>query len=562
MKFSELEYSRPDFEKKFAELEKLIADFQNATTKEEQFEVLKKVDKLESTIATNYSLAHVRNTIDTNDEFYKAEMEYLLPNLTIMKEKALPLEVAMVNSPFKDYLIEKIGDVPFINAELAIKSFSPECTELAKEESKLVHEYQQMYAKLTVEFDGKTMPLPLLGPYKESLDREVRKAAYIAEGKCFDAVQDKLDDIFDKLVKNRTAQAKIMGCDNFVQLGYMRRRRNCYDNSAVAVFKNQVVSEIVPVVKEIQKNQMKRTEMSELKFYDLPYTFKDGAPKPQVSSEEIIASGKQMYLEMMPETAEFIKVMYDNELFDLYSKDGKAPGGYCTNFGDYKYPFVFANFNDTAHDVDVLTHEMGHAFNSFRGFKNFELSMMNEYSMEIAETHSMAMEFLTAPWHHLFFKQDAAKYKLAHVEGALTFIPYGCQVDEFQEVVYANPDLTPEERNQKWLEIEKRFRPGIEYDEIPFYGRGAGWQRQLHIYMYPFYYIDYCMAQTMALQFYAKFLENKEEAYKMYVDFVDLGGTKTFVDIIKTTGFLSPLEDGSIKSIMDRLKVWLAENQI
>ncbi len=562
MKFSEMPYSRPNFEELLNAIKALTKEFAGAKSADEQFELLVKFENTLKEYQTQGSLAHVRNTINTNDEFYKTEMDFYNENGAVLQEYYIEFMNGMLNSEFKEELKKIIGDIPFINAELQAKAFSSEIVELVKEEKKLTHEYQGIYAKLTADFDGKKLPIPMLGPYKESTDRETRKKAFIAEGIAFDSVKEQFDEIFDKLVKNRTQQAKKLGYKNYVELGYIRRQRNCYTNKEVAVFKKQVLQEIVPVVNEIRQIQKKRIEIDELKFYDLPLTFKDGAATPQASSEEIMAAGKKMYEEMCPETAEFIKVMYDNDLFDVLSKDGKAPGGYCTSFVKYKYPFIFSNFNGTAGDVDVLTHEAGHAFAGYRNMRDFKLRMMSEYSMEIAETHSMSMEFLTTPWHELFFKDQTAKYKLSHAEDALIFIPYGSQVDEFQEQIYANPNLTPDERHAKWLEVESKFRPGIDYDEVPFYSRGAGWQRQLHIFMYPFYYIDYCMAQTMALQFFAQFLKDSDKALKMYIDFVKLGGSKTFVDIIKTTGFKSPIEDGSIKEIVKVLKKWLEENQI
>ncbi len=562
MKFSEMPYSRPNFEELIKAIKVLTKEFSDAKSADEQYKLLVKFENTLQEYQTQGSLAHVRNTINTNDEYYKAEMDFYNEKGAVLQEYYIDFMKAMLNSEFKDELKKKIGDIPFINAELEAKAFSPEIVELVKEEKKLTHEYQGIYAKLTADFDGKKLPIPMLGPYKESTDRETRKKAFTAEGIAFDSVKEKFDEIFDKLVKNRTQQAKKLGYENYVELGYIRRQRNCYTNKEVGVFKRQVLEEIVPVVNDIRQTQKKRIELDELKFYDLPLTFKDGAATPQATSDEIMAAGRKMYEEMSPETAEFIKLMYDNDLFDVLSKDGKAPGGYCTAFVKYKYPFIFSNFNGTAGDVDVLTHEAGHAFAGYRNMRDFELRMMSDYSMEIAETHSMSMEFLTTPWHELFFKDQTAKYKLSHAEDALIFIPYGSQVDEFQEQIYANPNLTPDERHAKWLEVESKFRPGIDYDEVPFYSRGAGWQRQLHIFMYPFYYIDYCMAQTMALQFFAQFLKDSDKALKMYIDFVKLGGSKTFVDIIKTTGFKSPLEDGSIKEIVQVLKKWLAENQV
>ena len=222
--------------------------------------------------------------------------------------------------------------------------------------------------------------------------------------------------------------------------------------------------------------------MEKLAFYDEPISFADGNAVPEGTPDEILAAGKKMYQELSPETAEFIDFMFENELFDVLSRDGKAPGGYCTEIADYKSPFIFSNFNATAGDVDVLTHEAGHAFEAYRAFKQELPSLLHSPTIEACECHSMSMEFLTAPWHHLFFGKQTDKYELGHCEDALVFIPYGCMVDEFQHKVYENPGMTPEQRNELWLSLEKKYRPWIDFDDLPFYSRGGGWQRQLHIY--------------------------------------------------------------------------------
>ena len=263
-----------------------------------------------------------------------------------------------------------------------------------------------------------------------------------------------------------------------------------------------------------------------------------------------------MYEELSPETRDFIHLMFDNELFDVLAKDGKAPGGYCTSLPDYQCPFIFSNFNGTSGDVDVLTHEAGHAFADFIASQTMAVRALSCPTMEGAETHSMSMEFLTAPWHHLFFGELTDKYELSHAEDALLFIPYGCLVDHFQEEVYRHPEMTPEERNQKWLELEGRYRPYINFDGLPFYGRGAGWQRQLHIYLYPFYYIDYCMAQVMSLQFYALSLEDREKAWEKYMAFVRQGGTKTFVDLAHSVDLRSPIDQGCVKDVCQAAFQW------
>ena len=450
----------------------------------------------------------------------------------------------------------------FKNLEIAARSFSPAIVELMQEENKLVSEYQNLYASATVEFDGKTMPLPLLGPYKQDPDRAVRKAAYEADAKFFDSHREELDTLYDKLVKVRDAQAKKMGLHNYIPLGYDRMGRNCYTAKDVAAFRDQIAEDMVPIVAKVKEAQRRRIGVEKLAFYDEPISFADGNAVPEGTPDEILAAGKKMYQELSPETAEFIDFMFENELFDVLARDGKAPGGYCTEIADYKSPFIFSNFNATAGDVDVLTHEAGHAFEAYRAFKQELPSLLHSPTIEACECHSMSMEFLTAPWHHLFFGKQTDKYELGHCEDALVFIPYGCMVDEFQHKVYENPEMTPEQRNELWLSLEKKYRPWIDFDNLPFYSRGGGWQRQLHIYEVPLYYIDYCMAQTVAFQFWNLSRENYAEAWKRYMTFVDKAGTATFAELVESAGLKVPYHAGCIKEIGESISRWLEEHEL
>lgn len=559
MKFNEMPYKRPDVEALLSNLEDAAKRFEAAGSAEEQLDILREVEQMSSTFETMGTIAYIRYSIDTRDPFYEAEQAFYDEVSPRLSEKSQLLALAMVNSKFRPELEQALGEVSFINTEMQIKSFSPEIIGLMQEENALTSEYQKLYASAKIDFDGKVVTIAQLGSYKQSPDRAVRKAAVEAEGRFFDENREKFDEIFDKLVKNRTEQAKKLGYENFVELGYLRRQRNCYGPADVATFRRQIIEDVVPVVNKIKDEQKKRIGVDDFKFYDNGFIFPDGNPTPKGTPEELLAAGKQMYTEMSPETAEFIEQMFDMDLFDVVAKEGKAPGGYCTQIADYRCPFIFSNFNGTAGDVDVLTHEAGHAFAAFMSYKTIDWAMNRSPSMEGCETHSMTMEFLTSPWHHLFFKEDTAKYERSHAEDALIFLPYGTMVDHFQEIVYAHPELTPEERNAEWAKLEKIYRPYIDFDNLPFYGRGAGWQRQLHIYLYPFYYIDYCMAQAMSLEFFDLFLRDQSKAWQTYLDFVKLGGTKTFVGLIEAVGMKSPLKAGTLGEVARGLEGWLAK---
>ena len=421
--------------------------------------------------------------------------------------------------------------------------------------------YIKLYASVKVEFDGKTLTLAQLGPYKQSTDRAVRKAAYEAEGAFFDAHREELDSLYSQMVECRNAQAKALGYKDYSELSYLRMGRIDYGPEEVARYRRQVVRDVVPAIAQLQARRMKRVEVTDPKFYDLGLYFKDGNPTPHGTPEQLLAWAKQMYHALSPETARFIDDMFQRETFDVLSRPGKAQGGYCETIPGYG-PFVFSNFNGTSGDVDVLTHEAGHAFQAYVAMENHLPGELASPGMESCEIHSMSMEFLTSPWHHLFFGPDTAKYQLYHAEDSLSFLPYGCLVDEFQQIMYQQPHLTPDERNRVWLELEHKYRPWIDFADLPFYGRGAGWQRQLHIYECPFYYIDYCLAQTVALQFFAAHLADPKDAWQRYLALVRQAGTASYPQLVKAAGLAVPFEDGTLAPVAHTVAQWIVEHQV
>lgn len=559
MIFSEFPYARPELDAIRARCEAICAQIERAESADGQIRAYDAFQALEDEVSTELSIAGVRHTVDTRDEFYDAENEFVDEVSPQIEEMFQKVNLALLGSKFRPELEAHYGKLLFTNMEISVRTFKPEILSLMQEENKLSSQYQKLYASAMVTFRGETMPLTKLGPHLQSTDRETRREAWTVRGEFFDAHREELDEIYDKLVKCRNAQGRALGHENFIQLGYDRLGRNCYTPKEVAAFRDQIATDMVPIVAARKKVQEQRIGVDKLRFYDDTIRFPDGNAKPEGTAEEILAAGKRMYEEMSKETAEFIDTMFDMELFDVLSKPGKAPGGYCTEFPKYKAPFIFSNFNGTAGDVDVLTHEAGHAFASYTAFKHEYPTLLRNPTYESCECHSMSMEFLTQDYHKYFFGAATDKYELGHCEEALIFIPYGCMVDEFQHLMYENENMTPEERNETWLRLEKKYRPWIDFDNLPFYSRGAGWQQQAHIYESPMYYIDYCMAQTVAFQFWIASMHDRKDAWTRYMRFVEAAGSKTFEGLCRDSGIRLPYEPGCIRAIGDEISRWLNE---
>ena len=558
MKFSEMPYERPDLAAIKRQFADLLAELQAAPDYAAAREVFLREQTLSKHIDTLANLASVRNTIDTRDKFYDEEMNFWNEALPQLQECENAWSKAMLASPFRKDFAAEYGDLMFVNAEIADKAFSPEILPEMAEENKLTTEYGKLIASAQIPFEGGVYTLSQLSPFKNDPDDARRLAAWQAEGKWYKEHQAEFDGIYDKLVHLRDTMGKKLGYEGYTTLGYYRMGRNCYTKADVEKFRAAVVKYLVPLADSIYREQAKRLgKQYPMNFADNALMFRSGNPTPCGDADAIVAQGKKFYDELSPETSEFFNKMLDDQLMDLLSTPGKAGGGYCTGLGDYAVPFIFANFNGTQHDVEVVTHEAGHAFAAYMNRNRIPYATVWP-SMEGCEVHSMSMEFFAWPWAEGFFGKDARKFRYSHLAGALTFIPYGTMVDHFQHIVYEKPDMTPKERHGVWKELLGVYMPWMQLgDEIPFYGEGEGWQRQMHIYQSPFYYIDYCLAQTVSLQFWAMLQKDRAEAWSHYMAYTLQGGSRVFTELLKNAGLTSPFEESCLRGVCETAKQWL-----
>jgi len=556
MKFPNMPYTRPVFEEVQAKLTAIIEKFKGAANADECFAAYKEYDEYNQNLFSMFAIARIRNTLDTTNAEYDAEKTYMDENLPKLQALSQQFSLALTSSPFRSEMEKAWGDLMFKNVEISQKTFKPEIVADMQEENRLRSEYVKLIASAQIPFDGKTLTLAQMTPYFQDPSRDKRKAAAEAYATWFLSHSEKFDSLYDELTKLRSTMAEKLGHKNFVETGYYRMQRNCYGTEMVAKFREGVQKYIVPVAKRLKEEQAKRIGVDKLKMYDDQFEYPEGNAKPFGTPDEIFAHGKKMYHELSSETAEFIDFMLEGELFDVLTRPGKAAGGYCSYIPNYKAPFIFANFNGTAGDIDVLTHEAGHAYAAFKG-RDIYPSTLRRYSHETAEVHSMAMEFFTWPWMEGFFGEQTDKYYYSHLASALIFIPYGTMVDEFQHHVYENPNMTPAERNALWLKLEGIYRPWLDLTETPFYGEGRRWQAQTHIYGTPFYYIDYCLAQAVSLSFWAESQDNFQAAWDKYVRFTGFAGTKTFVDLVADAGLPTPFVPENLKIVADAAVKWL-----
>lgn len=556
MNFNDYKYERINIEQTKEKFSSLIEKFSEAENVEEQIRHIDEINSLRNHIDTMTTLVSIRHSINTNDKFYDTENDYCDEISPVVFGFVSQFYKALTASRFRNELEEKYGKFLFDTAELSLKTFDEEIIPELQRENKLSSRYSKLIASAKIEFDGEEKNLSQMVPYTQSKDRSIRIEASRKVANFFKENMEKFDTIYDSLVKVRTSIAHRLGFKNYVELGYARLSRIDYNSDMVASYRKQVLENIVPLHTELRKRQEKRLGVEKLRFYDEPIKFNSGNADPHGDPEWILNHGKTMYKELSKETDEFFTFMTEKNLLDLLSKKGKMSGGYCTYIPDYKSPYIFANFNGTAHDIDVLTHEAGHAFQVYES-RSYEVPEYLWPTYEACEIHSMSMEFLTWPWMNLFFKGDTDKYKFIHLSESLLFIPYGVTVDEFQHWVYENPEASPAERRKKWLEIENRYLPTRDYGEVEDLKEGIFWFRQGHIFASPFYYIDYTLAQVCAFQFWIKANEDRDAAWKEYLNLCRLGGSKSFFGLMEAANIKNPFTEGTIASVIPEIRKFL-----
>lgn len=559
MKFSEYTYERPDFERYKKDFLHLVDNLKGADSVKEVKEAIDAVSELSASLETMGTLASIRHSIDTKDSFYLEEDRYWNEYGPFYQELKTLYYQAIMDSPYLGELKKEYPRTFFENMKFELAAFDSSIIDFLQKENQLSSDYQKLLASAEIDFDGKKLTLSQFGPYLESTDRAIRKSASDAQWSFFEKNEDELDRLYDELVNVRDTIAKKLGYKDFVELGYVRMKRFDYDREMVEIFRKQVLDYVVPVTQKLSKRQAERIGIEKMKHYDASLQFLNGNPTPKGNPEYIIEHGRKMYHELSNETAEFIDFLFDKELVDLLSKEGKAGGGYCTYIPDYQSPFIFANFNGTSGDIDVLTHEAGHAFQVFksRWIKQPEIVFP---TFETCEIHSMSMEFFTYPWMELFFKEETDKYTFDHLSGAIRFLPYGVLVDHFQHEVYENPDWSADKRKAVWRELEKQYLPERDFSENSFLDKGTFWFRQGHIFGAPFYYIDYTLAQICALQFWKRaIVEQDETAWADYLAICKAGGTKSFLETVEMANLQSPFEEGSLKGVIKTIDQALEE---
>ena len=549
-RFSDMPYERPDVSVLKQASNDLLADWDAATDAETQAELIARWNSEQALLQSNQTLAMVHFQQATTDSDAKAEKVFFDDLNPALLEANLNFLKRVTASEHRATLEKKLGHQAFALWDSFLGTFEPAIADLKRDEARLGTEYSELLAKVSIEFQGETHNLSTLRGFFGHADRSIRLEAQRLRSQALGDLADEMDRIYHELVQIRHQMATTLGYDHFVPLGYRRMDRTDYNAEDVARFREQVRNHVVPLAQKIYTRRAQALGVESIAFHDESVRDLKGVPKPSGDHDWMVEQAKALFDLMGQDFGEFFRMMNACDLLDLKSRPGKAGGGFCADIPRYGVPFIFANFNGTQDDVNVFTHECGHAFQNWSS-RDQSLLIYHWPTYEAAEIHSMSLEFLCYPHMHMFFGDDAERYRTGHLEDALLFLPYGCAVDEFQHRVYENPGMTPDERAALWQELEATYLPHRRYDGMDHHASGRLWQQQQHIFAMPFYYIDYCLAQTCALQMWHSAERDREETMARYRELCKLGGSLPFTGLLDAVGLANPFKQGSLTDVCD-----------
>ena len=495
------------------------------------------------------NLVRLRYAQDTRSERGRdaqRELDRRTPEVTA-RETAMKRR--FLSSDVRPALEDELGAHAFALWNADVATFDSRIAGDLVREAELTRTYTELLATAEVEFAGERRSLGGLGAHLQAADRSVRHAAERARWSAFEERAEQLDALFDGLVRLRDGMARALGYSDYTALGYRRMRRVDYGPDDVARYRAEVERVVVPFAHELVRRLGAEAGLERVYLWDEGTLGVRTPVAPRGDRHWILARTRESLAEIDPALGEFVAVMLDRELLDVDNRPGKALGAYCTTFPTRREPFVFANFNGSRADVRTLLHELGHAFQAWRSRDAIAVDYLTP-TLESAEIHSMALEYLAWPQMERFFGGDAAAYRREHLLDAMLFLPYGVAVDHFQHLVYAQPAATPAERHAMWQAMERKYLPWRAYGDLAHPGRGGLWQEKRHIFVAPFYYIDYTLALCCALQFWRRAGEDRASTLDAYVTLCGRGGEASFRTLVRDAGLRAPFEAGALADVV------------
>ena len=515
------------------------------------------LSELEAVVSEDACWRQIKMTCDTTDKSLEEAFTYFCMEIQPkLQHYADALNKKLVNCPFTADLDQAAYHTYLRSVKKSIELFREENIPILAELSVLQQQYGTIAGKMTVEVEGKEYTLQQAAKFLENSDRKVREAVYYKIQERRKQDEQPMHDLYSSLIAKRHQIAINAGFENYRDYKFKELGRFDYTKEDCFQFHDAVKQDILPLVNEIYNQKTQKLALDTLKPWDTEAEPAGIAPlKPFTTGEELYEKTVKCFDQLNPFFADCLRKMKEMNHFDLESRKGKAPGGYNCPLAESGAPFIFMNAAGQMSDVTTMVHEGGHAVHSFLAHP-LKLSAFKEYPMEIAEVASMAMELFSMDHWQAFFENEAdlKRAKEHQLERTITIFPWIAIIDQFQHWVYEHPQHTVEERTSEWMRILNEFSTSsIDYTGLDEF-RKIGWQRQLHLFEVPFYYIEYGIAQLGAIGLWMQYKQNPNNALENYMNALSLGGTKTLPELYKAAGLEFNLTPAYIKTLMEFVK--------
>lgn len=555
MKLQDYVYQRPDPNAVKETYARLLDQIKAAETAEAQIAAVDQVMDFRKELFSMRELVKIRYAQNTADPFYREEDSFWVGFNPVWTETDLKFLKVLRQSPFRAALEEKYGTQTFTIIDHENAVFSDSIMEEMKAENALISESIRLSAG-NVFLDGEERAYPAAVALFSSPDRESRQKGFAAYEAFYEKREKEFDRVFHELVKIRLAQAKKLHFDSYVDMSFRVRQRVKYTLEDVRRLREDIKKYVVPINSEIREMQRRRLGLDKLCFYDEEVMF-DDLPAMRYKNEDELKEITRTAMRNLGEEADaYYTFLMDRDLLDLYARPSKALGGMTYYVPSYASPMIETNFSNIPYDVNVYAHELGHGFQAYSTPVPTAMELFYPGS-DTMEVHAMSMEFFFWKNYELYFDGDLRKQRYTHLASVLQTLAWCCIIDEFQDIVYSHEEYGPEDYKEVWKKLEKEYLPHRHYGEGSFFNKGTFWYKQLHLYQTPFYYIDYALAQTSAIQFFMKDNEDHQKAWEDYLKLCRVGGNKPYLEAIGECGIASPFEDGLIEKLSSYCKEYL-----
>jgi oligoendopeptidase F len=518
---------------------------------------LKDISELEAVVSEDACWRQIKMTCDTTDKSLEEAFAYFCMEIQPkLQPYADALNKKLINSPFTKELDEQKYFTYLRSVKKNIELFREANIPLQAELSVMQQQFGVITGAMTVEVNGHEYTLQQASKFLLEHDRNLREEVYrkIQERRIQD--KDALNDLYTKLIEKRDQVAKNAGFENYRDYKFVEMGRFDYTKEDCFKFHEAVKLHVLPLVATINEHKQEKLGLDVLRPWDTEAERENIKPlHPFETGKELLEKSEKCFEELNPFFANCLKKMNELGHLDLESRKGKAPGGYNCPLAESGAPFIFMNAAGQMDDVTTMVHEGGHAIHSFLAHP-LELSAFKEYPMEIAEVASMSMELFTMDKWDTFFdnKEELKRAKEHQLERVITIFPWIATIDKFQHWIYEHPQHTVEERTEAWISILNEFSTNtVDFTGLEEY-RKTGWQRQLHLFEVPFYYIEYGIAQLGAIGLWMQYKKEPDQALNNYINALSLGGTKPLPELYEAAGLKFDLSPEHIKTLMEFVK--------